>query len=123
MAHRIMSVDDSTSIRQMLVFSLKQGDYEVTEASGAAEAIEKIQEISVDMLITDLDMPGMNGIELTRKVRELSQYQTLPILILTTESDQSIKDTAKAAGATGWITKPFTPSQLLAVVDKFFRRS
>ncbi|QTA92510.1 response regulator [Desulfonema magnum] len=118
MSRKIIVADDSESVRQMIRFSLKQANYEVTEARNGSEALKKIRDTHTDMLITDLDMPGMNGIELIRNVRAISGYQSLPILILTAKSDTLIKQKAKAAGADGWITKPFRPAQLLAVVDK-----
>jgi two-component system chemotaxis response regulator CheY len=121
MALKILTADDSASIRQMVAFSLEQGSYETVTASDGQDAFEKLQQTPVDMLISDLDMPRMDGIQLTRKVRGLPQYRRVPILILTTESDSTIKTRAKAAGATGWITKPFTPKQLIAVVDKILR--
>ncbi|QTA83573.1 Chemotaxis protein [Desulfonema limicola] len=115
-----MTADDSASIRQMLAFCLKKGNYQVTGALDGQEAYEKIQTISVDMLITDIDMPRMNGIQLIQNVRSLPQYRRIPILILTTQSDSTIKIKAKSAGASGWIVKPFTPAQLLKLVEKFF---
>ena len=118
MTQKIMAVDDSESIRQMVSFSLKMGNYEVTEAENGQDAYEKLLETSVDMLITDLDMPEMNGIDLIRQVREIPRYRNMPILILTTHSDTKMKEQARLAGANGWIVKPFRPAQLIGVVKK-----
>jgi two-component system chemotaxis response regulator CheY len=116
MTPKIMTVDDSESIRQMAMFSLKQLKYELMQAANGVEALKGLRETPVNMLITDLDMPEMNGMELVRHVRAMPEYKNIPIIILTTESDTKIKQKAKAIGATGWITKPFTPKQLVNVV-------
>jgi two-component system chemotaxis response regulator CheY len=116
MAKRILTADDSASIRAMVRFSLEDMDVEVAEARDGAEALECLERDSADMLITDLDMPRLNGFDLVRKVRPMPQYRHLPILILTTESNGDFKARAKAAGATGWITKPFRPDQLRKMV-------
>ncbi len=113
-----MAVDDSESIRQMLTFSLKMGDYEVLEAENGQDAYEKLLETEADLLITDLDMPKMNGIELIRQVREIPRYRSMPIIILTIHSDTEMKKQARAAGANGWIVKPFRPNQLIGVLKK-----
>ncbi|MGE0085872.1 MAG: response regulator [Desulfococcaceae bacterium] len=118
MKQKIMAVDDSESIRQMVSFSLKMGNYEVMEAENGQDAYEKLLETSVDMLITDLDMPEMNGIDLIRQVREIPKYRNMPILILTTHSDTEMKKQARLAGANGWIIKPFRPNQLIGAVRK-----
>ena len=114
----IMTVDDSSSMRQMISFTLKSAGYEVIEAVDGQDAIEKMNEYSVHMLITDINMPNLDGIELVRKVREHSVYRFIPIILLTTESQPSKKQEGKDAGATGWIVKPFKPDQLLAVVKR-----
>ncbi|GBC59410.1 response regulator [Desulfonema ishimotonii] len=118
MSLKIMAVDDSASIRQMVLFSLKKTGYEVAEAANGRIALESLRETQADLVITDLDMPEMNGIELTRNLRALPAYRTVPIVLLTTESAAEKKQDAKSAGATGWITKPFTPAQLVSVVEK-----
>lgn len=118
MAKRIMSVDDSKSIRQMVVFTLKNAGYEVDEAEDGKAALTKIQAQAPDMLITDLNMPNMDGIALIKAVRNLPEGKFMPIIMLTTESEQQKKKAGKEAGATGWIVKPFEPDQLLAVVKK-----
>ena len=114
----IMTVDDSASVRQMVCFALKEAGYEVVEASDGREALTKLNESTVDMLITDLNMPNMDGIDLIRGVRAGSSHKFIPIIMLTTESQPVKKQEGKAAGATGWIVKPFKPDQLLAVIRK-----
>lgn len=114
----IMTADDSASIRQMVSFTLKDAGYEVVEAVDGQEALDKLLAQPIHMLVTDLNMPKMDGIELIRKVRGESRYRFMPIIMLTTESQAAKKQEGKAAGATGWIVKPFKPEQLLAVVRK-----
>ncbi|MDM8515388.1 response regulator [Desulfobacterales bacterium HSG16] len=118
MAKMIMTVDDSASIRQMVSFTLKQAGYQVVEAVDGKDAFDKIKKSRINMLITDLNMPQMDGIELIRNVRTLPSARFMPIIMLTTESQASKKQEGKSAGATGWIVKPFKPEQLLAVVKK-----
>ena len=118
MPKTIMTADDSASIRQMVSFTLKQEGYAVIEAVDGADALEKMKSNQVDMLVTDLNMPRMDGLELIKSVRLLPQYKFTPIIFLTTESADSKKGEAKSAGATGWIIKPFKPEQLTAVVKK-----
>lgn len=114
----IMTADDSASIRQMVSFTLKEAGYDVVEAVDGREALDKLVAQPVHMLVTDLNMPKMDGIELIRRVRSESRYRFMPIIMLTTESQAAKKQEGKAAGATGWIVKPFKPEQLLAVVRK-----
>jgi len=118
MAKRIMTVDDSGSMRQMVGFTLRQHGYDITEAANGAEALKKLEKEKIDMLITDINMSELDGIGLVRKVRDNPAYKFIPIIILTTEFQAEKKEEAKAAGATGWIVKPFRPDQLLAVVRK-----
>jgi two-component system chemotaxis response regulator CheY len=115
---KILTVDDSASIRQMVSFTLKKEGYEVIEASDGKDALSKIASGGVNMVITDLNMPNMNGIELIRALRTNPAYKFIPIVMLTTESNQDKKDSGRQAGATGWIVKPFKPEQLVAVVKK-----
>jgi two-component system chemotaxis response regulator CheY len=115
---KILAVDDSPSIRQMVKLTLSKAGYEVTEANDGADGLRKAQTNLVDMVVTDLNMPVMNGLGLIRELRKLSAYRGVPILFLTTESDPEMKKRAKAAGATGWITKPFQQDQLVAVIKK-----
>lgn len=114
----VLSVDDSASIRQMVKLTLSGAGYQVVEAENGAEGLQKAQAGAVNMIVTDLNMPVMDGLSFIREVRKLPAYKGVPILFLTTESDAAIKQEAKAAGATGWITKPFQQEQLLAVVKK-----
>ncbi len=121
MAKTIMTADDSTSMRQMVSFTLKQAGYEVVEAEDGKDALTKMTAAPVDMLITDLNMPNMNGLELIREVRNLKEYKFIPIVMLTTESESGKKLEGKKAGATGWIVKPFKPPQLVSVVKKVLK--
>ena len=118
MPETIMTVDDSASIRQMVTFTLKQAGYAVVEAVDGQDALDKLQTATVQMIITDLNMPNLNGIELIRAVRANPAHRFVPIVMLTTESQAEIKQEGKEAGATGWIVKPFKPDQLLAVIKK-----
>lgn len=118
MGKRIMSVDDSVSIRQMVSFTLKGAGYEVIEAVDGRDALLKLDGNPVDMVITDLNMPNIDGIGLIRELRAKPECRFMPIIMLTTESQDSIKQEGRAAGATGWIVKPFKTEQLLAVVKK-----
>lgn len=120
MSKTIMTVDDSASIRQRVSLTLKDAGYAVIEASDGKDAMARLSG-AVDMILTDLNMPGMGGIELIRAVRATPQYKFTPIVMLTTESQASAKEEGKAAGATGWIVKPFKPDQLLAVARKLLR--
>ncbi|MFO7596197.1 MAG: response regulator [Desulfocurvibacter africanus] len=120
MAKTIMTVDDSASVRQMVSFTLKNEGHTVIEAVDGKDALGKLKG-QVDMIITDLNMPNMDGIELIKQVRAQVTYKFIPIVMLTTESQAEKKQDGKAAGATGWIVKPFKPEQLLAVVNKVLR--
>jgi two-component system, chemotaxis family, chemotaxis protein CheY len=114
----ILTVDDSASIRQMVKLTLAGAGYAVIEAGNGAEGLSKAQATTVDMVVTDLNMPVMNGLALIRELRKLPAYRGVPILFVTTESDAELKKQAKAAGATGWITKPFQQDQLITVIKK-----
>ncbi len=118
MSKKIMTVDDSASVRQMVSFTLKGAGYEVSEAQDGRDALNKLNGAGVQMVITDLNMPNMNGLELIKALRAKPECKFMPIVFLTTESQAEKKSEAKAAGATGWIVKPFKPDQLLAVVKK-----
>lgn len=118
MAKVIMTADDSASVRQMVGFTLKQNGYEVLEAVDGRDALNKLSSQKVDMLITDLNMPNLDGIGLIKGVRAGNTNKFIPIIMLTTESQDSRKADGKAAGATGWIVKPFKPEQLIAVIKK-----
>jgi len=118
---RIMAIDDSPSLRQMVALTLETAGYEVVEASDGRDAVARLDGREYHLFITDLNMPGMDGIELTRKLRSMPEYRFVPIVLLTTESHQEKKMAGKAAGATGWIVKPFKPEDLLATVKKVMR--
>ncbi len=118
MAKIIMTADDSASVRQMVSFTLKQNGYEVVEAVDGQDALAKLSGKKVDMLITDLNMPNLDGIGLIKGVRGGTLNKFIPIIMLTTESQDAKKNEGKSAGATGWIVKPFKPEQLVAVVKK-----
>jgi len=118
MKKRILTVDDSASIRQMVKITLSNAGYEVVEAGNGAEGLSKAQGSPLDMVVTDLNMPVMDGLGLIRELRKLPAYRGVPILFVTTESDEAMKKEAKAAGATGWITKPFRQDQLVTLVKK-----
>lgn len=116
-----MTADDSASVRQMITFTLKNDGYDVVEAVDGMDAFQKLQTTPVDMLITDLNMPNLDGIELIKKVREIPALKFIPIIMLSTESQDAKKQEGRAAGATGWIVKPFQPEQLIAVIKKVLR--
>ncbi|MFZ0932423.1 MAG: response regulator [Syntrophobacteraceae bacterium] len=118
MSKIIMTVDDSASIRQMVSFTLRDAGFEVIEAVDGRDALSKLDGSGVHMILTDLNMPNMDGIELIRGIRANSSCRFIPIIMLTTESQPEKKQEGKTAGATGWITKPFKPDQLLAVIRK-----
>ena len=114
----ILLVDDSASMREMVSFTLIDAGHEVKEAEDGVEALEFANEQSVDLVITDVNMPNMDGITLTRELRTLTDYKFTPILILTTETGSDKKKQGKDAGATGWIEKPFDPDSLLTTVNR-----
>lgn len=114
----IMTVDDSKSVRQMVAFALEGAGYDVVEAGDGQEAIGKLSGSAVDMVITDLNMPEIDGIELIRWVRKNDSTRFVPVVMLTTESQEDMKSQGKEAGATAWVVKPFKPEQLLNVVRK-----
>jgi two-component system chemotaxis response regulator CheY len=118
MSKTILSVDDSASVLQMVKLALSSGGYQVVQASNGADGLAKARAGGIDMVLTDLNMPVMNGIAMIRELRKLPQCVGVPIIFLTTESAADMKQEAKAAGATGWITKPFQQEQLLAVIRK-----
>lgn len=114
----IMTVDDSASIRQAVTFTLKQAGYDVVQAIDGKDAIAKLSGSPVRLVLTDLNMPNMDGIGLIKWIRSQPSYRFVPVIMLTTESQESKKQEGKNAGATGWIIKPFKPEQLVAVVKK-----
>jgi two-component system chemotaxis response regulator CheY len=118
MSKTIMTVDDSASMRQMVRLTLSGAGYEVVEAENGRDALNKVNAVVPSMVVTDLNMPEMDGLTLIRNLRALASLKGVPIVFLTTESDEGKKREAKEAGATGWLTKPFRQEQLLAVVKK-----
>jgi two-component system chemotaxis response regulator CheY len=115
---KILIVDDSASMRQMVGFTLRDGGYEVFEAEHGQDALDKLKTTTVDLILTDLNMPVMDGITLIQEVRKQPAMKLKPILMLTTEGLAARKEQAKAAGATGWLVKPFEPEKLLSTVSK-----
>ena len=118
MSKSILAVDDSASIRQMVAFTLKSSGYDVVEAVDGMDGLEKAKARSFDLILTDQNMPRMDGLTLIKSLRALAQYKTVPVLMLTTESSDAMKVQGKAAGATGWLVKPFDPQKLIKVVKK-----
>lgn len=114
----ILAVDDSVSMRQMVGFALKSAGHQVTEASDGVEALAVANDATFDLVITDVNMPNMDGIALIRELRKLPAFKFTPILMLTTETSGEKKQEGKAAGATGWVVKPFNPNQLIATIGK-----
>jgi len=118
MAKIILTVDDSASIRQMVAFTLKSAGYTVVEAVDGQEGLDKAKTNAANLVLTDQNMPRMDGLTLIKNLRGLPQYRSVPILMLTTESSDAMKAQGKAAGATGWLVKPFDPQKLLEIVKK-----
>lgn len=121
MSKRVLAVDDSKTMRDMVSFTLKQQGFEVVEAEDGEDALQKSLEGEFDLVISDVNMPKMDGITLVGKLRKDPRFRSTPILILTTEADASKKTAGKEAGATGWIVKPFDPQQLVGVVNRVCR--
>ncbi len=119
--HSILAVDDSASMRQMVSFTLRSAGYEVVEAVDGEDAIEKARSRDFNLVLTDQNMPRLDGIGLTRKLRDNPKFKLTPILILTTESSDQMKQAGRAAGATGWLVKPFDPAKLIEVIGKVIR--
>ena len=114
----ILAVDDSASMRQMVSFTLRSSGYEVIEAVDGQDALDKIGDRQVDLVLTDQNMPRMDGLTLIRQLRGQDRFKRTPILVLTTESSDEMKQAGRAAGATGWMVKPFDPARLLEVIGK-----
>jgi two-component system chemotaxis response regulator CheY len=121
MAYNILICDDSVAMRQMMKMILMVSNYGIKEANEGLEALELAKKNPFDLIITDVNMPKMDGLSLVRQLRTLPDYQFTPILLATTEPDGKIKKAAKTAGATGWIIKPFEPDRLVAAVKKVLR--
>ena len=117
----ILAVDDSPSMRKMVSFTLVGAGYQVVEAVDGLDAFEKAQEQAFDLVLTDQNMPRLDGLGLTRKLRQQPQFKSTPILMLTTESSDLMKQAGRAAGATGWLVKPFDPARLIEVIKKVIK--
>jgi two-component system chemotaxis response regulator CheY len=115
---KILAVDDSPSMRQMVTYTLKRAGFEVYEAEDGVDALEVAKKTDVDLVLTDINMPKMDGIELIKSLRAIPDYSKKPILTLTTEGAAETKSKGRAAGATGWIVKPFDPEILVATINK-----
>jgi two-component system, chemotaxis family, chemotaxis protein CheY len=119
--HSILAVDDSASMRQMVSFTLKNAGYDVVEAVDGEDAFDKARSRAFDLVLTDQNMPRLDGLGLTRRLRDNPNFKATPILILTTESSDQMKQAGRAAGATGWLVKPFDPVKLIEVIKKVVR--
>jgi two-component system chemotaxis response regulator CheY len=122
MTASILVVDDSASLRMAIRIALTSVGYKVTEAADGVEGLNRARLIKYDMILTDLNMPNMNGLQMIKEVRKEPVQTGTPIIFLTTESDESMKQEAKASGATGWLVKPFVPDQLLKIARKVLGR-
>ncbi|WP_312569010.1 response regulator [Comamonas sp.] len=119
--HTILAVDDSPSMRKMVSFTLTGAGYKVVEAVDGMDALEKAEAQHIDLVLADQNMPRLDGIGLTRRLREHPRFKNTPILILTTESSDQMKQAGRAAGATGWLVKPFDPNRLIEILQKVIR--
>lgn len=115
---RVLTVDDSRTILAMLHHTLSNAGFEVLQAEDGKQGLDVLRNETVDVVITDINMPVMDGIEFIKNVRATGNHQSLPILILTTETSQDKRDQGKAAGGTGWIVKPFDPEKLISVIHR-----
>ncbi|ESZ85898.1 response regulator [Sphingomonas ursincola] len=122
MTASILTVDDSSSLRMAIRIALNGAGYDVSEAVDGLDGLNKAKAAKFDMIIADLNMPNMNGLEMIREIRKLPIQLGTPIIFLTTESDEAMKQEARAAGATGWLVKPFVPDQLLRIAAKVLGR-
>ena len=118
MPKRILTVDDSKTMRDMVSFTLKSAGFDEVEAEDGAKALDVLARTAVDAIITDINMPNMDGVTLVRRLRAQQRFKATPILILTTEGGDDKKAQGRSAGATGWIMKPFVPEKLLQVLNK-----
>lgn len=118
---KVLVVDDSNSIRDMVSFTLKSAGYQTVEACDGKQGLQTAQTAAFDLVISDVNMPNMDGISLCQELRKLPSFKFTPILMLTTESSPEMKQRGKAAGATGWLVKPFNPDKLLATIKRVVR--
>jgi two-component system chemotaxis response regulator CheY len=118
MAKRVLTIDDSKTMRDMLMLTLSDAGYDVIQAIDGQDGIDVLGDDKVDVVITDINMPKMDGYEVIRNLRSNPTHKSTPILVLTTESDTEKKNLARDAGATGWMVKPFDPDQLVATIRK-----
>lgn len=116
MARKILTVDDSPTVRQLLRTTLSDAGYDVVEAENGEQALKLVGDQEIDLLVTDLNMPKVDGITLIERIRQLPGKRFLPIIMLTTEGHEATRRRGKTAGASGWILKPFRPEQVLGVV-------
>jgi two-component system chemotaxis response regulator CheY len=118
MSKKILAVDDSVTMRKMVSVTLQRGGYEVIEAVDGVDALEKAQNETVDLVLIDINMPRMDGLTLIQELRKLEAYDQKPLLVLTTEASDEMKEKGRLAGANGWIVKPFSPEKLLQIVER-----
>lgn len=118
MAKTVLAIDDSPSIRQMVAFTLKNSGYDVVEAVDGVDGLDKAKAKVINLVLTDQNMPRMDGLTLIKTLRGLPNYKATPILMLTTEASDAMKQQGRAVGATGWLVKPFDPQKLVEVVKK-----
>ena len=121
MGKKVLIVDDSASMRQLIAFTITDAGHEALLAENGTQALELLKSGQADLVITDLNMPEMDGITLIKELRAMAAYKFVPILMLTTESQVAKREEGRAAGASGWVVKPFSPEKLLAVVSKFMK--
>jgi len=118
MAKKALTVDDTTSMRKMVAFALKQAGFDAIEAPDGQAGLNEAKKQAFDLIVTDQNMPGMDGLTLIKTLRGLPQYQSTPILMLTTEAGDTMKAQGRAAGATGWVVKPFDPQRFIDLIKK-----
>lgn len=118
MSKTIMIVDDSPSLRQVVSIALKGAGYDVVEACDGSDALGKLDGKKINLIISDVNMPKMNGIEMVKEIKQMSNYKFTPIIMLTTESQDQMKEQGKQAGVKAWVVKPFKPDQMLDAVSK-----
>jgi two-component system chemotaxis response regulator CheY len=118
---KILVVDDSNSIRDMICFTLKRAGYDTVEAKDGMEGLNKAKTSTFDLVITDVNMPKMDGLTMCGEIRKLPNFRFVPILMLTTESSTDLKMKGKSAGATGWLVKPFNPEKLISTIQRVIR--